>query len=146
MRQYSSDRIVVSWSGLSLDEGLAEGSFFVPRRTRPSWTQRQNGLGGTIRLYHPDRSGEVDFLINTESRTHSALLALATADRFTRVVKGPLVVRDLNTQEVFVFTGAYLTTEPDEQRATTSVEVSWTFAFTSIEHTPAVPSLNTVGD
>ena len=146
MRQYSSDRVVVSWSGLALDEGLAEGSFFVPRRNRPSWTQRSNGHGGTIRIYNPDRSGEVDFLINTESRTHSALLALATVDRFTRIIQGPLVVRDLNTQEVFVFTNAYITTEPDEQRATTSVEVNWTFAYTSQEHTPAVPTLNTVGN
>lgn len=146
MRQYSSDRIVASWSGLALDEGLAEGSFFVVRRNSPTWRQRVNGLGGTIRLFNPDRSGEVDFLINTESRTHSALLALAITDRFTRVISGPLVVTDLNTGEVFVFTNAYLTTEPDEQRATTSVEVTWTFAFTSLEHTPAVPTLNTVGN
>jgi hypothetical protein len=145
MRQYSPDRIAASWSGLPLEEGLAEGSFFVIRRNAPTWTQRQNGLGGTIRLFNPDRSGEVDFLINTESKTHSALLLLATTDRFTRLIRAPLVVRDLNTQEIFVFTRAYITTEPDEQRATRSVEVTWTFAFTSIEHTPAVPGLNSVG-
>lgn len=145
MRTYSSDRVVVAWLGLPLDEGLAEGSFFTPRRTRKTWTQRQNGLGGAIRLFHPDRSGEVDFLINTESKVNSQLLALATTDRFTRVIQGPMVVTDLNTREVFIFTNAYITTEPDEQRATTSVEVTWTFAFTSIEHTPAVPTVNLVG-
>lgn len=146
MRNYASDRIVASWSGVPLAEGFAEGSFVVIRRNRPTWAQRQNGLGGTIRLFHPDRSGEVDFLINTESRTHSLLLALATTDRFTRLIQGPLVMTDLNSGEVFVFTNAYATTEPDEQRATTSVEVTWTFAFTSIEHTPAVPTANLVGD
>lgn len=145
MRQYSSDRIVASWAGIPLAEGFAEGSFVSIRRNRPTWTQRQNGLGGTARFFHPDRSGEVDFLINTESRTHSLLLALAITDRFTRLIQGPMVMTDLNTGEVFVFTNAYITTEPDEQRATTSVEVTWTFAFTSQEHTPAVPTLNTVG-
>jgi hypothetical protein len=103
-------------------------------------------MGGTIRLFNPDRSGEVDFLINNESRTHSLLLALATTDRFTRAIQGPIVMVDLNSGELFTFTNAYITTEPDEQRATTSVEVTWTFAFTSIEHTPAIPARNSVGD
>ena len=137
---------MVSWSGVPMREGLAEGSFVVIRRTRPTWTQRQNGTGGTIRLFNPDRSGEVDFLINNESRTHSLLLALATTDRFTRAIQGPIVMVDLNSGELFTFTNAYITTEPDEQRATTSVEVTWTFAFTSIEHTPAIPARNNVGD
>jgi len=146
MRQYASDRVVASWSGLPLKEGLAEGSFFVIRRNSPTWTQRKNGLGGTIRLFNPDRSGEVDITVNTESRTHSALIALAITDRFTRLVQGPMVVTDLNSGEVFVLTNAYITTEPDEQRATSSVEIAWTFAFTSYEHTPAIPTLNVVGN
>lgn len=145
MRQYSSDLVAVSWSGVSLEEGLAEGSFLVIRRNRPAWSQRANGLGGTIRLYNPDRSGELDLLINTESQTHQRLLALAITDRLSRTVQGPIFVRDLNTGEAIVLTNAYITTEPDEQRATASVEVTWTFAFTSIEHAPNTSDRNVVG-
>lgn len=145
MRQYSSDLIAVSWSGIPLEEGLAEGSFVVFRRNAPTWTQRANGLGGTIRLYNPDRSGEVDFLINTESKTHQRLTALAITDRLTRSVQGAMLVRDLNTGESFVCTNAYITTEPDEQRATSSVEVTWTFAYTSLDKIPNTSDRNVVG-
>jgi len=145
VRQYSSEEVVASWQFIGLEEGFAEGSFLVPRRKVPTWTQRSNGVGGTIRLFNPDRSGELDILINTESKTHQRLIALAATDRLTRSVQGPLVMRDLNTGEVFVFTNAYITTEPDEQRATSSVEITWTFGFTSVEHTPNFSDRNAVG-
>ncbi len=145
MRQYSSDEIVASWSGIRLEEGFADGSFMVPRRNSPTWRQRSNGLGGTIRLYNPDRSGEVDFTIDTESKVHQRLVALAQLDRLTRSVQLPLVVKDNNTGESFIFTNAYIVTEPDEQRATSSVEITWTFAFTTIDHVPNFSDRNAVG-
>jgi hypothetical protein len=145
MRQYASDKVVVSWTGLDLTPGLAEGSFVVIRRNVPTWTQRDNGVGGTIRLFNPSRSGEVDLLLDTESKTHQQLLILASVDRLTKAIQAPLIVFDGNTRETFVFTNAYLMTEPDEQRATTSVEVTWTFAFTTIEHVPNPSDQNVVG-
>lgn len=146
MKTYASDQVFASFSGVDLTPGFADGSFMVIRRTSPTWTQRQNGLGGTIRLFNADKSGEVDFLIDTESKVHQGLLLLAQLDRLTRSVQGSLFVRDLNTKEAFAFTNAYIVTEPDEQRASaTSVEVSWTFAFTTIDHIPNLGDNNQAG-
>ena len=145
MRNYSSDEVVVSWFGLDLTPGLAEGSFIVPRRNAPTWTQRDNGVGGTIRLFNPSRSGEVDILLSSESKQHQKLVLLAASDRLFKATQAPLVVSDRNTKERFLFTNAYITTEPDEQRATTSGDVTWTFAFTTIEHQPNLGDNNLVG-
>ena len=145
MRQYASDEVLVTWSGLDLTPGLAAGSFMVPRRTRRTWEQRDNGVGGTIRLFNPSRSGEVDIVVDQESKVHQQLVALAAVDRLTKAIQAPLVVVDRNTKETFVFTNAYLVTEPDEQRATASVEITWTFGFTTIEHQPNLSDQNVVG-
>lgn len=145
MRQYSSDKIYLTWAGLDLTPGLAEGGFITIRRNAPSWTNRPDGVGGTIRLYNPDMSGEMDVLINTESAVHQQLLTLAQADRLTRVIQGPMVLKDSNTGESFTLTKAYIQTEPDEIRASSSVDVSWTFSYTQLIHIPAFNNRNVVG-
>lgn len=145
MRNYGSDQVLVSWNFIDFTEGFAEGSFLVFRRNSETWKQRANGLGGAIRLYNPDRSGEVDLTINPESQTHQKLIVAANIDRVLRSVQGAMQVTDRNTNEVFVLTGAYIKTEPDEQRATTPVDIAWTFAFTSINHIPNLSNRNAVG-
>lgn len=145
MRNYGSDQVFVAWNFIDIDEGLADGSFLVFRRNSETWTQRSNGLGGTHRFFHPDRSGEVDLLVNTESLTHQNLIVAANLDRVIRSIIGPMYITDKNTKEVFTLAGAYIKTEPDEQRATTSIDVSWTFAFSSINHIPNRNQNNAVG-
>ena len=145
MRQYSFDRISLSWTGLDLTPGLAEGTSVTIRLTNPTWTQRFDGLGGTIRLFNADRSGECDILVNSESKTHQQLLALALSDRLTRAIQAPLYMKDSSTKERFLMTNAYLLTTPDEIRANTSVDVTWTFAYTSFDHQPNVGNNNLVG-
>jgi len=145
MRNYAADKIEAGFLTLDLKPGFAAGSFMSIRQTRASWTQRDNGVGGTIRLFNPSQSGEVDFSITTQSAVHQKLIAFASVDRRIRVVQGPLYVRDLNSNEVFAFTNAYITTKPDEQRATAPVETTWTFAYTSQHHIPNLLDVNAVG-
>ena len=68
MRQYSADQIEVTWAilnaiPLDMKEGLARGTFIQPTRNASTWTQKDNGVGGILRMFNPSRSGFLTFLI-----------------------------------------------------------------------------------
>jgi len=145
MRQYVPGEVQISWFGLDLTEGLSQGSFLKFRRNKSTWTWLPNGLGGGVRMHTKDRSGEVDLEIETASRTHQELLTLASADNITGHITGPMIISDLNTRERFSLRGAFILTEPDEQRSNQSLPITWTWAFISINHSPNLRDLNVVG-
>lgn len=132
MRQYSADGVKVSWFGINLDEGLAAGTFLQITRNAPTWTQKPNGLGGVVRLYNPDLSGSVSLQIDAESRTHQSLVTVALADRVSRSIVGPIVIRDQATREATVCNKAYISTVPNLQKGTQSTVLSWIFNFEAV--------------
>ena len=148
MRQYGIDRVELSWFGLDLKPGLAQGSSITEARTVPSWTTKPTGNGRVVRVYNPDKSGTVSILVDQESEVHKQLRALAQTDAVSRNVVGPMVLRDLNSGEVFYYQNAFITTEPDEIRGTESQTFTWVFAFERVEHvsTPATFNQNLVGN
>lgn len=150
MRQYGADLIEITWailSAVSLDlkEGLAKGPFIQPTRNAPTWTQRTNGVGGIVRLFSPDRSGQLVLLIDMESRTHQELITTANADLITRSITGPIVVRDGNTREIAIYTKAYIATIPDVPKGTTAGIVPWRFNFETVRQQPFGFNANVVG-
>jgi len=146
MRQYSADRVTLSWQGLDLSRDLAAGSFLRARAMEATWTAKKNGLGGAVRFYHPGQGGELEIIVGALTRSHQNLLALATADRLTRAIRGPLVMIDNNTGERIVWTAAYIVTTPDEARATAALDAVWTFAYTEVRRKPVSGAKPFVGD
>ena len=129
MRQYSADGIKVSWFGVDISSGLAQGTFIQIARTSPSWTIKSNGVGGIVRMYNPDRSGTADLQIDAESSVHQSLITLANSDDITRSIVGPMVVRDLSTQEVVLLNRAFILSIPVLTKGTQSSVFSWSFGF-----------------
>ena len=136
MRQYSIDHVEANWFGLSLKEGYAVGSAITEARTTPSWTNKPTGQGKVVRVYNPDRSGTISFLIDQESQTQANLTALAITDRVSRNVVGTMVVWDTTSGDIFYYKNAYIATDPDMVRATDSSVFTWVFNFESVEHVP----------
>ena len=135
MRQYSIDAVEVSWFGLDLKAGLAQGTSITEARTTASFSNKPTGMGKVVRVYNPDRSGTVSIVVDQESQTHQDLRALALADRIARNVVGPMVVRDMTSGEVFYYKNSYIATEPDETRGTESATFTWVFNFEEIAKT-----------
>jgi hypothetical protein len=129
MRQYSVDQVEVSWFGLDLTPGFAQGAFFQPTRNAPTWTQKPDGHGGVVQLYNPDRSGFITFLIDAESKVHQQLTTLANVDLVTRAIAGPIVVRDLSTNALEFYNRARIQTEPDTPKAVGPTTIPWVFLF-----------------
>ncbi len=145
MRGYSPDQISLAWYGLDLSPGLAQGSFISVTRNAPTWTQKPDGVGGVVRMFNPDLSGEVSVLIDQESGVNQALVALATADRFVRAAVGPLILIDNSAREIITFSGSYISTIPDPQRGTASTVLTWIFNFETVIQLPLDQNANRVG-
>lgn len=132
MRQYSSDQVELSFFGADLTEGLAQGSFVQVKKKSRRWTPKINGVGGIVRMHNPDRSGSVTVQVDAESQTHQVLVTLANADALARAIVGPLLLRDLSTQEVVFFNKAFLEDIPDLQKSSTSTVFPWVFQFEAV--------------
>ena len=103
MRQYSADGIKVSWFGVDISSGLAQGTFIQITRNAPSWTVKPS--------------------------VHQSLITLANSDDITRSIVGPMVVRDLSTQEVALLNRAFILSIPVLTKGTQSSVFSWSFGF-----------------
>lgn len=146
MRQYSADQIKVSWFGIDLGEGLAFGTFLQITRNAPTWTQKPNGVGGVVRMFNPDLSGSASLQIDAESKTNQALTTVATGDRLSRSIIGPLVITDKSTREVVVCNNAYISTVPNIQKGTQSTVLSWVFNFETVINQAFGFDRNVVGE
>ena len=145
MLQYSSDMVEVSWIGIDLTPGLSSGTFISFSQASPSWTYVKDGLGGGIRLFNEDSSGQCQMTMEVESKTHQLLLSLALADRLTKNINAPIYLNDRSSKEKIVALGAYIIDVPDEQRATSSVPATWLFQFTSRTTIPNLFQKSAVG-
>lgn len=146
MRQYASDKVEISWQGLDLMQGVAQGSFITEARNAPTYSQKPTGVRSrVVRTRQPDRSGTLSIVLDQESETHKQLRALMQLDDVTRSVVGPMKVRDLSSGEDFTYTNAYIQTEPDEIRGTEAQTVTWVFNFESFIKLNGPQGANVVG-
>ena len=129
MRQYSIDRVQVSWLLLDLTEGIAARSSIAETRNNPSWTVKQTGYGKIVRVFNPDRSGQITIQIDQESETQQQLRFFADADAASRASVGDMIIADTSSGEIFTYGNAFIMTEPDEGRGTESLVFPWVWHF-----------------
>lgn len=145
MRQYSIDRVEATWASLDLKQGIAQGTSIQEGRNAPKWTQKPTGNGKVVRVYNPDKSGQLTILVDQEAKLHQQLLAIAITDEASRNQVFPFMVRDTSTGEVIVFSNAYIMTEPDEARGTESQVFPWVFMYERRDSFPNASDQNIVG-
>lgn len=110
MRALSFRNVTIRWlgaPGLRLDRDLAGVEKAV------SWVQNQpdryridDGVGGTISVRNPSRSGSATLAIVAGSRSHLALKAITQAADAVSNLPAPLVIRDSGTGETTILLGA----------------------------------------
>jgi hypothetical protein len=145
MRNYSIDKVEISWFGLDLKPGLAQGSSITETRTSSSWSVTPTGMGRVTRSYNPDRSGQLAFVIDQTSQVHKDLQVLAALDRQARNVVGVMTIKDTTSDETFYFKNAFIMTDPNMTRGTEAATFTWVFAFEEAEYAPGAANANVVG-
>lgn len=129
MRQYSIDRVDLSWATIDLKPGLADGTSIQEARLTKSWSMKVTGMGGVIRVYRPGKSGTLTVTLDQESREHRILKAVYDVDEQARNQVFPGIMRDNSTNELFTYRNMFIMSEPDESRGTEAGTVVWEFGF-----------------
>jgi len=148
MRQYSADQNDISWLGVDLKEGAANGSYLTEARDQGSWTVVPSAGKKVTRVYNPGRSGTLSYVCDQTSETMQRLKAIAAADRNagTRTQVGPLTSNDASSGEVVTWKNAFIMTEPDYSRGNEAATFTWVFGFEDVDHAPAAALTNAVGN
>ncbi len=145
MREYAVDNVKVSFTGLDLSPGLAEGTSIQEGPVPQAFRIKPNGVGGIVYTAHPDRSGTISIQISSSSKVHSQLLALYNADLLTKSIVGVLLITDKTNGEVAVFTKARILGRPSLQKGTQLTIYSWVFGFERSFVQSLAPDRNVVG-
>jgi len=146
VRQYAADQVTVSFTGIDLTPGLAQGTFVQESEPPQTWRVRPNGVGGIVYTFHPNQSGTVTITLDASSEEHAKLLAFFTADRISRSLVGVLIVRDHTDSTTAVFSKARILGRPPLKRGTQHAVEPWVFGFELPLVTRLQPNKNVVGD
>lgn len=147
MRQYSIDRVTLAWFGLDFAEGYAPGSTIQEARSAPNWTYKPTGMGRLHRAYNPDKSGTITVTVMQLSKLHQQLLALSQTDEVARNLVAPMVLTDVTSGEVKIFSNTFILTDPDEARMTETTEFQWVFVYEArLKNVPTNLGQNIVGN
>lgn len=145
MRQYSIDKVELTWAGLDFKKGLAAGTAITEAQTSQRWAVKPTGTGSIVRAFNPDKSGTLSVIVDQESLLHQQLKLLLKADELNRNVVFPGRLFDGSSQETMNYKNMFMLTRPDETRGTESATFTWVFGFESIEDQPNVSNANAVG-
>ncbi len=146
MRQYSIDRIEISWNGIDLKPGLAQGTSITEARNADDFTLKPTGQNKVVRVYNPDNSGSLSIVLDPESNEHKQMRRALQQDRLTRDQVAPCVVRDNSSGEVFTFKNTSIGKEPDETRGTESGTATWVLLFEDSDKTAPLDDANAIGN
>jgi len=145
MRQYSIDKVELSWASIDFKPGLAVGTSITEARATQSWAVKPTGTGSIVRAFNPDKSGTLSVVVDQESLLHQQLRLLALTDEAGRNVVFPGRLYDGSTQETITYRNMFILSEPDESRGTESSTFTWVFQFERREALPALGNANVVG-
>jgi len=144
-RQYSPASLEAAWQGIDLKAGWAQATFMQETRTTPSWAQKATLNGSAIRTYNADRTSTLSMVIVRESIQFSQLMEAAARDRADLNVVGPLVVLDPISGRTLTYKNAYLITDPDEPFDVAASDITFVWAFESVNKADPTPNANVVG-
>lgn len=129
MRQYSIDRVQLSWATLDLKEGIAQGTSIQEAKATQRWSMKPTGVGGIVRVYNPDRSGTVTATVDVESKLHQQLIDIIALDDVSRNQVFPMVMTDDSTGQVTTYVNAFLLDLPDDSKGTEAGTAAWMWGY-----------------
>lgn len=142
---YSIDKVTVTWLGIDITEGLAEGTSIQEAKANARWTMVMGAKGRGTRSKNPNRNGSLTFTIDQASKTHNILTTIAKADDLSEDKVGDLVIRDRSSGREIVYQNAFLEDVPDEAFGQTASTFAWVFLYQKKDPKPPAKLVNVVG-
>lgn len=115
MKEYNAKQVNVSLAGKNLNGGYADGTFFIVRRSTPSFTKKVGTDGEVTRSRTNDRTGEFEIHLMQGSDDNDWLSALFLLDENSEngAGVGALSCEDKNGTTLHFAANAWLTEWPE---------------------------------
>lgn len=119
LKDYNPKEVIITWDGILLNEGIAEGTFVTAGRTERVFSMNVGGDGGVTRVRNNNKSGTVGVTTRMGSRTVE-LLATRIKDEESGVPHvGALLIQDFSGNTLHSAEQAFTEGWPDDEFATT---------------------------
>jgi len=133
MKQYDPKEVSISWNNISLNEGIAEGTFILAERNAPDWTQVVGSDGEVTRIRTNDASGVVTVTLKRGSAVNALLTTVLAADKLSANAVGGLTIKDNQGNSRAVAATAYIEGPPPMEFSNTETTNAWRFLCDRLE-------------
>jgi hypothetical protein len=127
LKEYDPTNVIISWDGVTLNEGIAEGTFVTIARTTRTFTHNTGGDGGTTRVKGNDRTGTATITLRMGSATNQVLAQKALDEELDPPVPhvAPLLIKDFDGVTLHSDSEAHLDGPANDEFATTEGNREW---------------------
>lgn len=135
LKEYDPKNVIITWDGVTLNEGIAEGTFVAIARTTRTWTHNTGGDGGTTRVKGNDRTGTATLTLRMGSATNEALASRAQDEELDPPVShvAPLLIKDFDGVTLHSDAEAHLDGPANDEFATTEGNREWVLLLPNLK-------------
>lgn len=129
LKEYDPKQVVISWDGVDVSEGIAEGTFITIASVTRDFTLNVGGDGGGTRVRNNDNSATIEVTLRRGSITNDLLSSRIQDERKDPPVKhvGQMTITDFSGNTMHTFDGCFLDGPADDEYGTEESTVTWTF-------------------
>ena len=127
MKQYDPKSVTIAWNGVTLNEGIAAGTFILATRTSRDWTMSVGSDGEATRVRSNDETGTITVTLRSGSSTNALLTAILEGDKLSGTALAGLTIKDTQGNSVLIGVNAFIEGVPDFERGDAESNVEWTF-------------------
>ena len=127
LKEYDPKQVIITWDGVPINEGIAEGTFITIARNTRTWALNVGGDGGATRVHSNDRSVVVTVSLRMGSGTNDLLSSRVADEELDPPVShvGALTIMDNTGNTLHFAEQAFLDGPPDDEFATEEGNRDW---------------------
>lgn len=125
LKEYDPKEVIITWSGVPLNDGIVDGTFVVVKRNVPLWRLVKGGDGEGARIRTKNHSGTIQVTTRGGSEIHQLLAAIANADALSGVIVAPLLVLDFSGRTLHAANRAFIQDFPEDTFSTQEEPRTW---------------------
>ena len=126
LKEYDPKDVVITWDGVLLNEGIADGTFITVTRNERTFALSVGGDGGSTRVRNNNRSGLVTVTLRMGSETNAQLSDKVKDEESGTPHVAPLLVQDFSGNTLHSSEQAFLDGFPDDSMGTEEGTREWT--------------------
>jgi len=138
LKRYDPKQVILDWDGITLNEGIAEGTFITVSRQAPRNSLNVGGDGSGTKVVGPNRSAIVTITVRKGSSVNSLLTDRLQDEEKENPVDhtASMACKDFSGNSKFNSPKVFLQGFPDVDFATEETNREWTFLALEMDMEP----------